>query len=334
MSDAQITVCIPAFNQPQLLHEALSSLCDQGLRREEYVVAVSDDASPTSLRDTVSAFEDRLQIVYQRAEHNIGHLANFERSTTLTATPYLSFLPHDDLVAPGQLGRALTAVKQRPGTVLVASLVLTQRFPGAPFTHLHGLFLRGGSKASYSEVYEWDTAEWMALGLVTTPLSIVGSLFHAETFRRCDNWKRFPLWHDRLMMAEMGFHGGVISLPWIGGYYRESANQLSGQLWANHSAEFLEVSALLTARCEAEGIPVLAFWVDQICQATPDERILYLQMIKRAATAAVFQQIKQESEARLQTRLHLGGRLDRLAVPAPVAEFVRGVDRFIRSRRP
>ncbi len=334
MNRARVTVCIPAYNQPEYLRQALTSLCDQGLSRDDYVVSVSDDASPTPLEPVAAAFADKLQIVHRRTDRNIGHIANFERSTTFTTTPYLSFLPHDDLMAPGQLGRALAALKEHPRAVLVASLVLTQRFPGAPFTHLHGLFLRGASKASYATVYEWEAAEWLALGLVTTPLSIVGSVFHADTFRRSDSWKRFPLWHDRLMMAEMGFYGGVISLPWIGGYYRESANQLSGQLWGNHETEFLAVSSLLTARCRDEGIPVIEFWVDQICQSRPDERILYLQMIKRASADDVFQRIKQESEARLQTRLHLGGRLDRLGVPASMTEFVRGVERFIRSRRP
>lgn len=333
MNNARITVCIPAYNQPELLSETLSSLCDQGLRRHEYVVAISDDASPASLADVVAGFEDKLQIVYRRQTANLGHLANFEAAFRLAATPYVSFLPHDDLIAPGQLRRALTELERDPGAVLVASLVICQRHPGAADTKLHGIFLRGSSRANYAQPYVWGQAEWMALALVTTPLSMVGSLFDADTFNRCQHWKSFPLWHDRLMMAEMGLHGRVVSLPWIGGHYRVSASQLSVQLWQPDMTEFREVSNLILQLCVLAGVPVIAFWIDQICTAQPEERILYLQMLKTAVAGDVFQQIKQESERRLQLRLHLGGRLDRIGVPQPLARFVRVLDRFLTSRR-
>ncbi len=332
MNSVRVTVCIPAYNQPGFLHEALASLCDQGLRRDEYVVAISDDASSTPLRKVVSAFETKLQIVYDRSETNVGHIANFERAGQLATTPYISFLPHDDLVAPGQLGRALSTIESNRGAVLVSSLVLCQRYPGAVETKPHGIFLGGSSTASYAEPYLWHRTAWLALALATTPLSIVGSVFHAATFAKCQLWKRFPLWHDRLMLAEMGFHGAVISLPWIGGYYRVSGGQLSGRLWETDRREFLEVSQLILDLCRASNLPVIDFWIDQICAATPDERILYLQMLDMALTGEVFQSIKRESEKRLQMRLHLGGRLDRLGVPRPIARFLRVCDRFLTGR--
>jgi glycosyltransferase involved in cell wall biosynthesis len=332
MSDPQIAVCIPAYNRPDFLGDALESLCDQGLPRDQYVVSVSDDASPTPLADVVSSFKDRLDVVYDRSATNIGHLANFERAASLVKTPYVSFLSHDDLVAPGQLARAMAAMSSRPGTVLAASLVLCQRFPGAVDTRLHGTFLRG-AKASFVKPYEWDRTEWMALSLTTTPLSMVGSIFHAETFAQCRHWRRFPLWHDRLMLAEMGLHGGVVSLPWIGGYYRVGSFQLSGRLWTTDLKEALAVSDLLLEMCRERNIPVLDFWVDRLCEAEPDDRLAYLHMLSRALGPAQFEDIKGRAEARLNIRLHLGGRLDRLGVPRPLLKILRDFDRVVIRRQ-
>ena len=191
MSRPRLTVAIPAYNQPAFLRETLASLCDQGLHRDDYVVAVSDDGSPTPLADVVSAFNDRLQVVYDRTPSNIGHLKNWERASRLTDTPYVSFLAHDDIVFPGHFGRALSLMESRSDAVLAASLVLCQRHPGALGSYMHGLFLRGGN-ASFTEPYEWDPTEWMALALVGTPLSVIGSIFRTDTFRQCAEWRRFP----------------------------------------------------------------------------------------------------------------------------------------------
>lgn len=331
MDRPRITVCIPAYNQPEYLRQALASLCDQGLGRHEYVVLVSDDASPRSLEAVVAAFADRLQVEYHRNTSNVGHLANFAQSCAMAKTPYVSFLTHDDVIAPGQLARALAAINGHAGAVLASSLVLCQRYPGAPDTRMHGTFLRG-AHASFSEPYLWDRTEWMALSLATTPLSIVGSVFHAATFEQCQHWKRFPLWHDRLMLAEMGLHGTVVSLPWIGGYYRVGAGQLSSHLWEPDRREFRETSKLVLDLCRAAHIPVIDCWVDQICAASADERIIYLQMLEMAVPRDEFAAIKAASEQRLGMRLHLGGRLDRLGVPRPVAALLKSVDRLLTGR--
>lgn len=329
---ARLTVCIPAFNQPALLRETLTSLCDQGLSREDYVVAVSDDASPMRLGDVADEFAERLQIVYDRSPENIGHLKNFERASRLTDTPFLSFLSHDDVISPGHLARALALLEERPDTVLAASLVLCQRHPGALGTYLHGHMLRG-RKASFTAPYDWDRTEWMSLALVGTPLSIVGSVFRADAFRACTEWHAFPLWHDRLMMGEMGLRGRIVSLPWIAGHYRVGEFQLSGALWTNDRSEFKAVTDVVLQMCAGHGIAVEEFWVEQICDADPGARIDYLHMLHGALHEPRYDAIKHRAEQRLGVRLHLGGRLDRLGVPRPVADWLRTIDRVVIRRQ-
>src|SRR5262245_45350502 len=282
MSTPRLAICIPAYKHPDFLREALASLCDQGLSPDDYVVAIADDGSPTPLADVVDSFRARLPIVYQRHDRNIGHLANWDSAWQLVDAPYISFLAHDDVVAPGHFARALAAIDADPATVLVSSLILCQGHPGALNTHPHGVLLRGSAGASFSTPYRWDRAEWMALALVTTPNSVIGSVFRTAVFRRCHAWKAFPIWHDRLMLGEMGLHGAVVTLPWIAGHYRTGDWQLSGRLWQPDMTEFRKATEVVLGWCEANGIAVIPFWVDHICAAPARDRLLYLQMLRGA----------------------------------------------------
>jgi len=323
MKKARITVCIPAYNRPDFLCEALTSLCDQGLDRDEYVVAISDNASDPPLERAIKPFHNALQIEYRRNPANIGHLDNFACALDLAETPFLSFLPDDDIIAPGQLKRALQVLEGRPGCVLVAALIICQKHPGAFGTVPRGFFPSGGRRAAYCENYVWDKAEWMALALVDTPLSVIGSVFREDTFRKCKTWKSYPLWHDRLMLAEMGLHGDVISLPWIAGYNRLTTSQLNTSLAKTHGGEFVETSKVVLRFCELNQIPVLEFWTNLICATQPTERPHYLRMLARALPADRFKDLKRRCEEKLGARLHSGGRLARLGIPWTLAELIR-----------
>jgi hypothetical protein len=248
----------------------------------------------------------------------------------LTETPYLSFLSHDDVVAPGHLGRALDALREQPGRVLAASLVLLQRHPGAIDTYFHGTFLRG-AKASFTSPYLWDPTEWMALALTGTPLSIVGAIFQTDAFRKCNQWRAFPLWHDRLMLAEMGLHGSVISLPWIGGYYRVGEFQLSSKLWNNDRAEFKAASTVVLDMAAQANLPVIPFWIDYICEERADLRVTHLRLLSTALSAKQYAELRGACEQRLGIRLPLT-RLERFRVPSAVATLVRGLDRALASK--
>jgi glycosyltransferase involved in cell wall biosynthesis len=331
LSREQVTVVIPAYNRAHYLRQALDSLCQQGLKREEYVVAISDDASPDNTPEVVDEYRDKLQIVYQRNPENLGHIINFTRAAELCHTPYLSFLPDDDLIAPGQLERALALLETRKSAVLVASLVVSQAYPGAPVSGVHGMFLKGNVETSYTEPYVWDAAEWMALALVNTPLMLPGSVFRFDAFMKCETWKSYPMWHDRLMLAEMVLHGDIVSSPWIGGYFRAHNQQLSRKLYRTHVDESRRVSEAVLNLCRANNIEVVDFWIERICSATPEERVSFLRMLHADAPPDVYETIRSTSEKRLNVKLHLGFRMDEWGVPRPVAEFLRTIDRRLRK---
>ena len=183
MSTPRLAICIPAYNQPEFLAESLTSLCEQDLDPRDFVVAISDDASPTPIEPVVDAFRSRLPIVFHRHEQNGGHLANWDAAWQLIDAPFISFLAHDDVVAPGHLARALAAIEAQPETVLVSSLIVCQSHPGAMNTHAHGFLLRGSSATSFTKPYRWDRAEWMALALVTTRTRSLAQCFGPRRFK-------------------------------------------------------------------------------------------------------------------------------------------------------
>ena len=333
MSTPKLAICIPAYNQPEFLAESLTSLCEQDLDPRDFVVAISDDASPTPLEPVVDAFRSRLPIVFHRHERNGGHLANWDAAWQLIEAPFISFLAHDDVVAPGHLARALAAIEAEPDTVLVSSLIVCQSHPGAMNTHAHGFLLRGSTATSFTKPYRWDRAEWMALALVTTPNSVIGSVFRTSAFQKCRDWKSFPIWHDRLMLGEMGVHGNVVTLPWIAGQYRTGDWQLSSQLWQPDMTEFKQATQAVLTWCAASDIPVIQFWIDHICAAPDNQRVMYLQLLRGALDPDRFAEIKRQCESRLGTRLNLS-RLERLGIPGPIAELLRMADRRLMRRRP
>ena len=257
--NARVTVCIPAYKNPAYLRDALTCLCDQGLGRDEYVVAVSEDPSETSLEPVAVEFARKLTIEHSRSEQRLGHLGNFERAVGMARTPLISILPHDDVIAPGQLARVVPLLENHPGAVMAGSRVVCQRFPGAPDAHLQGNLVRPPANPSFLEPFVWSQVEWMASAMVGTPLSMVGAVFSTDAFRRCERWKSFPMWHDRVWCAELGAQGAIVSSPWVGGYYRVSESQLSAQLARTNTSEFRQVSQFVVDLCESTGFPPWIF---------------------------------------------------------------------------
>lgn len=329
MSSPRVTVCIPTYNRAHLLDQALHSLCDQGISRHEYVVAISDNCSSDRTHNVVEEYRDRLQLVYHRNSENVGQRENWRAVIALCETPYLSLLPDDDLMAPGQLSRALSAFDAHEGAVLVASLILVQEFPGEPKARIRGTFLRSNAQTSYSEPYLWDTTEWLAVSLVRTiSPSLVGSVFEYDALRRCELPKHYRLLGDRVLLAEMALYGDVLSLPWIGGYARKGEHRV---LYDRFKEVYKCESSLQTRDildlCERRNLPVLELWTEEVCRAAPGQRKLYLSELRDKLPPWAYAGIQEAVEERLGTEPT--GRLDRWGVPKYLAVPLRAARSYL-----
>jgi len=329
---AKVTICVPTYNRAAFLSQTLDSLCDQGIARDEYVVAVSDNASTDRTGEVIASFNDKLQLVYHRNTENLGHVANLGIVTGLSRTPYTVVLPDDDLLAPGQLGRALSAFEKHKDAVLVSSLAVIQQYPGAPQSYLHGVFLNATVNTSYAAPYVWDATEWWALSLINTPLSLIGSVFQTAAFECCQRWKRYPLAGDRLLLAEMQLHGAVVSLPWVGGYYRVGSHQTNAQLIKTNLHEFFDITNDILEICCRKEIPVIEYWVNFLCDATNQQRAYYLRLLEGALPANILMDIRRKCRAKLGREFKVGGRLEQARVPRPIAEVMRAAMRCVRPK--
>ena len=321
----RVTVCIPTFNRWFFLRQALHSLCNQDLDPNDFVVAISDNASTDDTPKVVAQYKSQLQIKYHRNTENIGFRRNLDMVASLCDTPYLSFLCDDDLIAPGHLGRAVSLLDSRAGSVLVASIAVLQEHPGAVGSYLHGVFLRGDGDTPYDEPYIWNRAEWLALALVTTPLSSVGSVFRFEAFRRCELCKPYTIWWDRMLLAEMGLYGEVLSLPWVGGYYRIGRHQTNVQIGSDFAHEVERVTADILKISERHAIPVVQFWIDQIVKSNSLERAYYLDLLRKGLQPSRYAEIKDSIELRLGWKPDRPGRLERWGIPSHYARRLRSI---------
>ena len=109
MNDATVTVGIPTYNRPDLLREAIKSVLLQTF--SDFRLVISDNASDRATRDAVESFTDP-RVAYNRSDHNVGMLGNFNRIIELADTEFLMILPDDDLLYPDYLASAMEALRQ------------------------------------------------------------------------------------------------------------------------------------------------------------------------------------------------------------------------------
>jgi len=90
----RVSVCIPAYAQPDMLRRCLTSISKQTLLPDE--VIISDDTADQSVRDVVNDFEELLCIRYF---HNVppkGTPENWNHALTRAGGDVLLLMHHDD----------------------------------------------------------------------------------------------------------------------------------------------------------------------------------------------------------------------------------------------
>jgi glycosyltransferase involved in cell wall biosynthesis len=118
MADPRVTVCIPTYNRSGLLKEALTSVLEQSLADIEVIVL--DNASTDDTADVIASLGDS-RLHHVRNETNIGHLANISLGFRVGEAPYVTVLPDDDLMLPGNLERKVAILEGQPNVDAVYS---------------------------------------------------------------------------------------------------------------------------------------------------------------------------------------------------------------------
>lgn len=117
----RITVCVPAYNRPEVLPALLESILCQDYNRFEIVI--SEDASPAraEIHAIVTRYAERYSgiIRYHENEKNLGYDGNLRQLVSLARGEYCLFMGNDDLLAPGALAAVAGAAERHPDVGVV-----------------------------------------------------------------------------------------------------------------------------------------------------------------------------------------------------------------------
>jgi O-antigen biosynthesis protein len=119
-----VSVVIPTFNRPDLLAEALESVCRQDLEDFE-VIVVNDAGSDVSL--LIHGFSERLDLTYITLDQNGGLPAARNAGIAAARGEYIALMDDDDLWMPDHLSRLRAHLDPRPEVGLCYADVLLDR---------------------------------------------------------------------------------------------------------------------------------------------------------------------------------------------------------------
>jgi abequosyltransferase len=111
-----ISVCIPAYNRPEVLPALLDSILEQDF--DDYEIVICEDKSPmrqdiaTVVSNYLSKFPGR--IVYFENEQNLGYDANLRNLFEKATGQYCFFMGNDDLMCPAALSTVASALVRYP----------------------------------------------------------------------------------------------------------------------------------------------------------------------------------------------------------------------------
>ena len=112
----KVSVCIPTYNRPEFLKQAIESVLAQTF--SDYELIISDNASADTTTAVISSFKDR-RIIHIRKEKNIGLVDNWNNCLSAAKGQYITIFHDDDHMLPDNLTFKIEALdrNERAGMI-------------------------------------------------------------------------------------------------------------------------------------------------------------------------------------------------------------------------
>jgi glycosyltransferase involved in cell wall biosynthesis len=111
MNSPVLSICIPAYNQSELLRDCLSKLI--AYEGDDIEIVVNDDCSPEDIQKIVSACHDE-RVKYYRNSINLGHDLNILQSFRNAKAQHAFLLRARDCLIPSAIHSIVERIKQNP----------------------------------------------------------------------------------------------------------------------------------------------------------------------------------------------------------------------------
>jgi glycosyltransferase involved in cell wall biosynthesis len=115
----RVTVLMPTFKQASFIRRAIDSLLAQTLNDWELIIL--DDGSPDQTVELVQSYLEDARIQYRRWDENRGLGAALNAGLELSSSPYIAYLPSDDVYHADHLESLVGCLDDHPEAVLVYS---------------------------------------------------------------------------------------------------------------------------------------------------------------------------------------------------------------------
>ena len=216
---ALIDIVIPCYRYGRYLPDCIASIASQSV--SDWRAVIIDDASPDDSAEVahrLAACDRRVQVIAHT--RNQGHIATYNEGIEQASAEFFLLLSADDMLAPGALERAVTAMHQHPGVVLTygGSVDFSDDAPVADADNEPAAWqVVSGSRFIRSLCAR-------AVDFVPTP-----SVILRTTAQKAAGGYRSSLPHagDLEMWLRVALHGGVASTPAVQSFKRVHGGNMS-----------------------------------------------------------------------------------------------------------
>ena len=121
----KVSVCIPVYNRPDYVAEAIESVLCQTFT--DFELIITDNCSTDNTPEVIKSYAAKdKRVKYYRNQYNMGISSSINRALLLSRGEYIKFLFSDDKLAPQCLALFVDALDNHPKVSLVTSF--TQSF--------------------------------------------------------------------------------------------------------------------------------------------------------------------------------------------------------------
>lgn len=201
----KVSVCIPTYNRPDYLKQAIESVLAQTFN--DYELIISDNASDETTTAVISSFKDR-RIIHIRKEKNSGLVDNWNSCLAAAKGKYITIFHDDDRMLPDNLAVKVEALDRNERAGMVHSNFHIMDEKGS-ITQKNAHFITS------QDFIETGTSFLMRSFLGYNPVNPPSVVIRKECFDKlggftrevhfttdCEYWMRISMHYDIIYLAK------------------------------------------------------------------------------------------------------------------------------------